>query len=92
MARKSTTITIETERYISISRWHNRSALCAACGDEVRLTAVNEAAGIAGLTSLAIYRLVESGTLHHIETPAGELLICAVSLGSFISNQRSVKL
>ena len=62
--------------------------MCEACGDEVRFVTVNEAAGTAGVNSCTIYRLVEAGTLHHAETGAGELLVCADSLGCLVSNQK----
>jgi hypothetical protein len=76
---KTTKITVETERLISISRPQSTYALCEICGDEVRLMTVNEAAATASVNSLSIYRLVESGKLHYAETGAGELLVCAVS-------------
>ena len=86
--RKSTKITFETERLLFISGQRSLFALCEACGDEVRLVTVDEAAAMARVNSLAVYRLVEAGRLHHTETTAGALLICAVSLGHLISNQK----
>ena len=86
MRKKSTKITFETERHILITQRQSLFALCEACADEVRLVTVSEAAAMAGVNSLAIYRLVESGTLHYLETGAGDLLVCAVSVGDFISN------
>ena len=88
MRKTSTRITVETERLFSISEPQVIYAFCEACGDEVRLATVNQAAAAAGVNSLSIYRLVESGTLHHAETGAGELLVCAVSLGHLISIQK----
>ena len=85
---KTTKITVETERFFSISRPQSMYAQCDACGDEVRLLTVNEAAAAAGVASLSIYRLAEAGTLHHAETGAGELLVCAVSLGDLTSKQK----
>jgi hypothetical protein len=85
---KSTKITFETERHISIGLRRSLFALCEVCADEVRLVTVNEAAAMVGVNSLSIYRLVEAGILHHTETGAGELLICTISLGVLISNQK----
>ena len=84
---KTTRITLETERHLLISRRESLFALCEACGDEVRLVTVNEAAAIAGINSLSVYRLVDAGTLHYAETGAGELIICTASLGDLISKQ-----
>jgi hypothetical protein len=83
MKKKSTMITFETERQILISHRQSLFALCEACGCEVRLVTVNEAAATARVNSLSIYRLVESGSLHYAETVVGELLICTVSLGDY---------
>ena len=83
--KTSTKITFETERQVLIRQRWSLFALCRACGDEVRLVTVNEAAAVAGVSSLTVYRMVEAGTLHYAETGAGELLVCAVSLGELIS-------
>ncbi len=82
---KRTTITVETERLLTISRRINRLAWCPGCGRESHLLTVDEAAAQAHLGALAVYRLVEAGRLHYAETPAGTLLICAASLDDFIS-------
>jgi hypothetical protein len=86
--KKSTTITFETERQIFIRHRQSVFALCEACGYEVRLVSVDEAAAMARINSLAVYRLVEAGKLHHTETTVGALLVCAASLGDLISNQK----
>jgi len=87
MRKTSTRITVETERHFSISRLQSIYALCEACGDEVRFVTVNEAARNAGVNSLTIYRLAEAGRLHHAETGAGELLLCAVSLANLFQRK-----
>lgn len=89
--RKSTKITFETERLLFIGSQRSLFALCEGCGDEVRLVTVDQAAAMARVNSLAVYRLVEAGTLHYIETSTGALLICAVSLGHLISNQEGTE-
>ena len=86
--RTRTKITFETERLLIISRRLNLSALCTACGGESRMVTVDEAAVIARVNSLAVYRLVEAGALHFTETTAGALLVCATSLGDLISNRK----
>jgi excisionase family DNA binding protein len=41
---------------------------------------VEEAASLAHVSSRTIYRWIEGGELHFIETPAGRVLICFDSL------------
>jgi hypothetical protein len=85
---KRTRITVETERLLLIRRRQSLFAVCKACGDEVRLVNVEDASAVAGVSALSIYRLVESGTLHHAETASGELLVCAESLGNLLWSRR----
>ena len=82
MAGKSKTeITIETDRMFIIRR---RSTLtqtwCAACSEVVKMAAPEDAANLAGMSSREIYRAVEAGKLHFIETVEGRLLVCLNSL------------
>jgi hypothetical protein len=39
-----------------------------------------DAATIAGTCIRTVYRLIEAGTIHYVETPAGTVLVCVVSL------------
>jgi hypothetical protein len=73
-------ITIQTERLLVINRSRGLYSLCAACGDEVRMVTIDQAAVLARVTSREIYREVEAGMLHFIETTEGSLLICFNSL------------
>jgi hypothetical protein len=61
------------------------------CGGESRMLTVDEAAALARLNSLAVYRYIEAGTLHYVETTAGALLVCAASLGNLISSRKEEK-
>lgn len=78
-------ITVETERFLTISRRTNLTALCLRCGLESRMLTVDEAAALARVSSLTLYRLIEAGTLHYTETTTGALLVCAASLENLIS-------
>lgn len=86
--RKFTTITVEIERLLVINRCRSLFSLCPACGDEVRLVTVEQAAVLARLTWREIYRRVEAGTLHFIETNDGQLLICLPSLNDANINRK----
>jgi hypothetical protein len=74
-------ITIETERTLVIrKRGSSAVAWCGACREKVQMVTPAEAAIRAAVTTRTIYRRVESGTLHFIETGDGSVLICSNSL------------
>ena len=75
-----TTLTIQTERLIVVSPSRCLYGLCADCGDEVRLITVEQASLLARVNSRQIYRLVETGELHFIETTHCGPLVCFKSL------------
>jgi hypothetical protein len=52
---------------------------CAACG-ETEFVTPETAAVLAGVNTRSVYRLVEAGRLHFLETPEGFLLVCLRSL------------
>ena len=82
-------ITIQTERLLVMSRAKSLYSLCSACGDEVRMVTIDQAATLARASSREIYREVEAGLLHFIETSEGSLLICFNSLnGSDFETRR----
>ncbi|MCA1615122.1 MAG: hypothetical protein LC795_19950 [Acidobacteria bacterium] len=58
-------VTVRTERtYVFRSRGGVRVGWCAGCGAEVGLASVDGAAREAGVSELAIYKLVEEHALH----------------------------
>src|SRR5215467_3905780 len=63
---KRTTLTIQTERLVFMSRSRSLYSLCTKCGDEVRLLTVDEAALLTRVNSRQIYFLLEVGALHCI--------------------------
>ena len=52
---------------------------CRGCGREVRMVTADEAAAITGTGPRVIFRSIEAGHLHVLES-AGDLLICWASL------------
>ena len=79
--RKTTVITIETQRTVVIrKRGGSAVAWCGACRGNVQMITPADAAIRAAVTTRTIYRRVEFGTLHFIETGDGFLLICSNSL------------
>jgi hypothetical protein len=73
-------ITIQTERLLVLSQSQSLYSLCAGCGAEVRMLTIDQAATLARLSSRELYREVEAGILHFIETTEGSVLICFNSL------------
>ena len=62
-----------------MSQSRSRYGLCPECGDEVRLATVDQAAALVGKGSIEIYREIEAGRVHFMET-GGTLLVCSKSL------------
>lgn len=88
--RRRAKITIETERILRIrEREFERRVNCDQCAETVVLLTVDEAARIAQVSSRAIYRLVEAGKIHFIETNEALLLICFNSLCFGLSHPTS---
>jgi hypothetical protein len=60
---------------------------CAICGEDAQLIVAEKAAAISRLSRRVIYRWIESGALHFIETPDGEVLVCGSSLVRTLDEQ-----
>lgn len=88
MAGKSKTeITIETDRMFIIRRRRTLiQTWCAACFEVVKMAALEDAANLAGMRSREVYRAVEAGKLHFLETVEGRLLVCLNSLAIVSGN------
>jgi len=74
-----TRITIQTERVLVMGH-RSLYGLCIECGDEVRMATIDQASAMVGVSSREIYREIESGNLHFMETPKGSVLVCFNSL------------
>jgi hypothetical protein len=78
-----TEITVETHRILTIRRGSRyRLAWCEACGEQARTVTADEAAILAGVSSSAIYQLIEARKLHFVETADRVVFICLKSLGN----------
>ena len=82
MKKTTRTIELTVERSEFFIRRSQRtvSAWCAECGGQVAVAAPEEAARATGTSARTIYRRIEAGTIHFMETPEGCLLVCLVSL------------
>jgi len=79
--KKRTETIIETHQ-VQIVRRRKRGTevWCEACAAAVSMLAPESAAELAGVSQRTIYRRVEAGELHFVETPEGALLICSNSI------------
>jgi len=79
--KKRTHITVKSDQVLVIRRpGRNLTAWCTECGSLVNMIAPEEAMAVAGVSSREIYRWVEAGRIHFLETSEGFLLICLDSL------------
>lgn len=79
--KKTLEITVERSRVIHISRPHIETlARCPQCLAEAKMVSPQQASNVTGLSLREIYRRVESGRLHFIETKQGQLFICTNSI------------
>jgi hypothetical protein len=80
--QKRTEITIETDRFLVISRRRSERARlwCDRCASTLPMLTVEVAARIARTTPPVILQLVEADKLHSAVTAAGRLFICSNSL------------
>ena len=75
--KTKTAIRIETHETIVIrSASRFPIAWCAACGVEARVLTPDQAATVTQTTLREIYRRIEGGLLHAIETNDGATLVC----------------
>lgn len=75
---RTTTIAVETEETVVLRIWRPLRIGCEVCGAEM---ARPEAAAVAtGLHVREVYRRVEAGTVHFLESADGVLAVCLDSL------------
>jgi hypothetical protein len=74
--KTKTEITIEKRQRTTIRLRRSRIFWCSACAAKVQMLAPDEAAALSRTTTRAIFRRVEAGELHFIETASGALFIC----------------
>ena len=80
-AEKITEIAIETDKVFIIQRRGGAITMwCAKCGGAVGMVTPDEASLLLGISSRAVYQLVEADVVHYLETEQGMLLICLNSI------------
>jgi hypothetical protein len=78
--KTKTEIIFETWQRTTIRWRRQRLDWCERCAAQVWMLAPDEAATLAQTTARAIFRRVEAGELHFLETAGGALLVCRASL------------
>jgi hypothetical protein len=86
--RTRTTIEMREVVVIRSSRKRNR-VLCAKCSEAAALVTIEEAVKMSGITARAIYRLIEAGEVHFVETAEGLTLICADTMLARVGKNRT---
>lgn len=80
--RRRTVTTVETHEVWVIRRMGAAEIHppCAECADQTTLLTPEEAARLSGLSLRAVFRRVEAGNCHFVETADGLLLVCPALL------------
>ena len=79
--KKKATITVETERFLVISRSpYIIDRWCHECQANVKMIGIDEAAAIASVSQRTVFHLAEAGEIHFMETTEGQALFCVESL------------
>lgn len=55
---------------------------CETCGDGTQMVSAEKAAAVGWASRRQIYRWIEDGSLHFLEQPDGEVLICGRTLAA----------
>ena len=84
--KRKTAVVIQTHQLttVHLTRYSN-CAWCESCRAEVLMLTPNEAAMLAQSTARDIYRRVEAGEFHSVESDDGTLRLCVKSLGGTTS-------
>ena len=90
--RKRIEMTFETEKFLTVSIGNGKHReFCETCDSNQPMLTVTEAAQFVGISSRAIFQLIEVGRLHFQETATNLLLVCFDSLSAEKEKQPSIK-
>ena len=86
MKRRTRTITEQHEVWIvrraQETAGESQPDSCAECDGPARMLLPEEAATLSGLSTRAVYALIEAGHAHFVERPDGKLFVCLASLSA----------
>jgi hypothetical protein len=90
--KKTTTITIESRDRMTIRRTQQRfMAWCEPCDAEVLMVTPREAAALSRTDVRAIFRGIEAGIVHFVESGNGGLLVCVDSVTAAASSAAGIR-
>ena len=83
-AKKRLEIVWETHEIttINFNQNHNVTFFCQLCQSAAPHLSITQTTALLHTTDRDIFRLVETGEIHYLETEAGALLICSNSLST----------
>lgn len=86
---EQTRITISKSEVLVIRKSQGLAlADCPQCARQTQMLAAEQVVTLSGISSLNLFKLVESGQLHFLETAQGHLLICLESLRARLSTEK----
>lgn len=91
MSKKRLEISFESrEQWRIFSPDKAEDLRCPFCEEESSMLSVENLAVLTGVSQLEIYREIERGALHFVETKSSRLFVCpaAFSKGSFSNNEQ----
>jgi hypothetical protein len=90
--KKTTIVTFESRERMTIHHSERRFiAWCEWCGAEVLMLPPGEAAALSQTETRAIFRGIEAGTIHFVESEDGGLLVCQNSVTTAAQDGRATR-
>jgi len=81
--KRQAEVSVKTSRRLIIRPEKNAGQIvCAECGE--MMLAVESLAALLGISRRAVYRAIETGTVHFVETEAGAVMICGASAAAIL--------
>lgn len=74
----------EHEVFVIRNRWPMRNAHCSICLEKVEMLHIDAAVTSTGISMRQLFRAIESGQVHSIDTDLGHLLVCSRSLREYL--------
>lgn len=76
---------------IRVRRSQTVTAFCTQCKAKVKHLSVARASAVLGVSETAVFRLVECGAAHSMETASGRLYLCGNSVSELAKGIRIIE-
>lgn len=80
--RRIEIVTVREQTY----EFSKSSAGCSLCGSSAQMLPTSLAAIQSGIPQRTLFRWIESGDIHFVETPEGNIYFCLASVQAKVSN------